>query len=623
MMIINRFLQIASRVNGRRIELTEVFSDAGLNEVDAVLEALYVIANRRIDAGDPIQLVEIANAIPELIEDESVLEAAVEISIDGLIATGQRDLARSDDLARQLQHLAGTRLQAQRTIEQKPREISKPSRNAERLPRHFGPADLDGQPRYELRRVLGSGNQGVVYEAVDGVFSDGESPVYVALKIFYDSELGQFSQSEGSIARRVRHRNIACVTDQGVADNGEAFVAFELIQGLPLDVWFKKYGQNLSVEDKCLMAIKICEGVQAAHAAGVVHRDIKPSNILIDQDGEPVITDFGISSTKLQDTATCGSYGTRGSLAFMAPEQYAGETGKAAPLVDIYAIGGVLLWMLTARFPNGDKVVDAIDWLENHDQGGPRRVESLSLNPRLSSVLLRSLRLDPSDRYQSATAFGEDLQRVVSHEPLPWFDTSPWARSLLYLRRNPIFVAVYLAILAVVGSAVGVVMSVNHAHTQQVAEMQHAAQVEGLEHEVEVSSVRAEEYLQRMQIARTMIGSWSRTLDADASEQAVLFNLLFLQSQTQTNALNDDPDFQQELLDRKVEVASSYVDSLDPATTSPILRALWHEMIAGWLTSTEPLEASVHRKMALELVERYAPDDAQWQETLKEAIHGL
>ena len=88
MIIINRFLQIADRFDKGKIKLDQVFGDARADEIDHVLKALYVIADRRMDSGDPVQLEEIAEAIPELIEDEAVLEAAVEISIDGLVATG-------------------------------------------------------------------------------------------------------------------------------------------------------------------------------------------------------------------------------------------------------------------------------------------------------------------------------------------------------------------------------------------------------------------------------------------------------------------------------------------------------------------------------------------------------
>ena len=175
-----------------------------------------------MDMGDPVQLEEIAKSIPELIEDESVLEAAVEISIDGLIATGRESQRRAE-----LRLLARTEImrQGDDSAPQDPGRAQSDLQWGAQLPREFGPKDLDGRPRYELRRVLGAGNQGVMYEAIDRLFSDEFEPVYVAVKIFPEVDEAERFSTEGVAARKVRHPNVAAVVDHGKSESGEVFVA--------------------------------------------------------------------------------------------------------------------------------------------------------------------------------------------------------------------------------------------------------------------------------------------------------------------------------------------------------------------------------------------------------------
>ena len=609
MQIINRFIQKADQMTEPKVDLSKVFFDATEHEIDHVLQALYIIANRRVDAGHPVQLEEIASAIPELMDDDCVLEAAVEISIDGMIATGQKPPRQSEELSTQLRELAEAKLM--QTPRAQPRRTES-GLTGTALPRYFGPLGLDGKPRYELRRVLGSGNQGIVYEAVDHVFTDANEPVFVALKVFYEDASNRMGSSEGKVARKIRHRHIASVTDQGVTDSGESYVAYELVLGLPLDDWMRKNNSGCSLSDRLRIAIKIAQGVQAAHAAGVVHRDLKPSNILIDAEGEPVVTDFGIASTKHSDATMIGRYGTRGSLAFMAPEQYQGKAARAAPLVDVYAIGGILYWMLSSRFPNGDKVADAVDWLEHHDQGGPQRIGDHFEDKKIRTVLMRCLALDPAERYQSAEAIAINLGSILDRIPIVGVDDDAWSRARLFARRNKLLTTMYAVLLLFITGFVALIIHNEYKQRFIVKSMNYAAEIEALNSQVEVEQARLAAYMERMDLARTMLGSWMKTLDAEASETAVLFNLLFLHSQATDNPLVDTQEFRVELMDRRLEVAIAHAESLDPATTSPIERALWFEMIAGWVRPTNPERADSYLQRAHAIVEQFAPDDSLW-----------
>ena len=118
-------------------------------------------------------------------------------------------------------------------------------------------------------------------------------------------------------------------------------------------------------------------------------------------------------------------------------------------------------------------------------------------------------------------------------------------------------------------------------------------------------------------MAREMVGSWVKTLDAEATETAVLFNLLFLHSQSLNGPLVEDPAFLSDLLERRVDVAIEYAEGIDPDQSSPIERALWFEMIAGWLEHTQPERAGLYKQRAAALVERYAPHDEIWLQSLQ------
>ncbi len=616
MIIINRFLQIADRFDTGKIKLDQVFGDARADEIDHVLKALYVIADRRMDSGDPVQLEEIAEAIPELIEDEAVLEAAVEISIDGLVATGHGQQQRIQDLESQLRALARShtdnRNRAPQSVSRHEAEVAAGYRGV--LPRDFGPKDLDDRLRYELRRVLGSGNQGITYEALDRLFSEEFEPVFVAVKVFHETSEHSTPQAEGFFAKKVRHPNVASVIDHGRSEHGDQFVVYELVQGMPLDDWVKRK-PSLPQREMLRIVIKIAEGVQAMHASGVVHRDLKPGNIMITNSGDPVITDFGIAQLHNQFVSESGRYGTRGSLAFMAPEQYKGSA-HTVPLIDLYALGGILYWLIVGRFPNGDRVVDAIDWLEEHETGGPARDDLSVSQHTLRAVIIKSLSLDPESRYQSAAAFSHDLSCILRSVPVDGVRESPARRFRLYVIRNKYLVSAYASLLLLVAVGVANVVRGSAAKEFEKASAAHAIRVQQLNHDIELESLRADQLTQRMVMAREMVSSWVETLNAEEGESAVLFNLLFLHSQSLNGPLASDPKFLSDLLERRVDIAIEYAESLDPKATSPIELAMWYEMIAGWLEEAQPQRSLMYSERAVRLVEEYAPDDMVWRQKL-------
>lgn len=207
------------------------------------------------------------------------------------------------------------------------------------------------------------------------------------------------------------------------------------------------------------MVAKIARGVHAAHMAGLVHCDLKPNNIVLTASEEPKVADFGVAIrangeawTPLRESAPIGN------LAFMSPEQYRMEADALTIPTDIYALGGILYWLLTQQLPNGATPEDI---RRTHDTTSVRA--AITLSPQcpdadrdLESIVRRALAIDPRQRFGSAAEFADSLESWARQEPLPWTAPSPLWRLKLWRRRSPksvVGAAVMLLLLVSAGVA--------------------------------------------------------------------------------------------------------------------------------------------------------------------------
>src|SRR5437868_2172073 len=209
--------------------------------------------------------------------------------------------------------------------------------------------------RYEILGMLGSGGMGTVYRA-----RDRELDEVVALKVL-KAELAATSgmlerfRREVKLARRVTHKNVARTFDIGEHE-GDRFLTMELIEGEMLGAHLARRGR-VSLRDAVRIALDVCAGLSAAHAAGVLHRDLKPENVILAKDGRAVITDFGIARALASAELARTAPGMIGTPAYMAPEQVEGSIdldGRA----DLYALGTMLFELITGKpaWP-GDSVI--------------------------------------------------------------------------------------------------------------------------------------------------------------------------------------------------------------------------------------------------------------------------
>ncbi len=273
--------------------------------------------------------------------------------------------------------------------------------------------------RYVLVRMLGRGGMGTVYQARDTLVGD-----VVALKTL---ELGQDAGPEAlerfrrevRLARRIAHTHVARMHDLGTHE-GKAFLTMEYVEGEDLRALLTRE-RPLPPPRAARIALAVCEGLAAAHAAGVVHRDLKPANVLVEPGGRVVLTDFGIAQAVVAEVAS-RTPSTVGTPLYMAPEQVSGEPVDAR--ADLYAVGLLLYEMLIGRVPfTGDTPWAAA--LARLRQPPPDPRLDTTVPSPLAEVVHRCLSRSPEDRPASALEVASVLREWLSSVGEPTLSPMP------------------------------------------------------------------------------------------------------------------------------------------------------------------------------------------------------
>jgi eukaryotic-like serine/threonine-protein kinase len=268
---------------------------------------------------------------------------------------------------------------------------------------------------YKLLEEIGRGGQGVVYRAHQKSLHRT-----VALKVIglgywaTEAHLKRFRR-EAEAAASLDHPGIVPIHEVGERE-GSCYFSMKFVEGGQLDEIVKR--EPISIRRAVELIAKVARTVHYAHEHGILHRDIKPGNILIDANGEPHLTDFGLARLLDTQSSVTRTIDVLGTPSYMAPEQAAGETAKLGKATDVYGLGAVLYQLLTSHPPfAGGTTYETIRLLRDTEPRQPGL-----LNPKvdrdLSTICLKCLEKDPKRRYASALTLAEDLERWLKHEPI-------------------------------------------------------------------------------------------------------------------------------------------------------------------------------------------------------------
>jgi serine/threonine protein kinase/tetratricopeptide (TPR) repeat protein len=303
---------------------------------------------------------------------------------------------------------------------------------------------------YELLEEIGRGGQGVVYRAHQKSLNRT-----VALKLLglgpwtTETHLKRFRR-EAEAAASLQHPGIVPIYEVGERD-GQCYFSMKFVEGGQLDEVIK--GQPIPIRRGVELIVKLARTVHYAHEHGILHRDIKPGNILLDENGEPHLTDFGLARLVEAESTVTRTLDVLGTPSYMAPEQAAGETTKLCKATDVYGLGAVLYQLLTGQPPfAGGTTYETIRLLRDTEPRQPRL-----LNPKvdrdLSTICLKCLEKDPQRRYPAAAGLAEDLEHWLKHEPIQAKPSGVFTRARKWVRRNPAIAALIAALTALAAAA--------------------------------------------------------------------------------------------------------------------------------------------------------------------------
>jgi hypothetical protein len=279
--------------------------------------------------------------------------------------------------------------------------------------------DSTGFPRtfgdYLLLGEVARGGMGVVYRArhkhLDRI---------VALKMILKGNLAGKDdvlrfRSEAEAAARLEHPGIVPVYEVGECD-GQHYFTMGFIDGDSLAA--RIIDGPIPQHEAATLVEKISTAMAYAHRKNVVHRDLKPANVLVDQNEQPKVTDFGLAKNTDTDSHLTGTGQILGTPSYMPPEQAAGNTKDVGPLADIYSLGAILYCLLTGRPPF--QAASVMDTLMQVMEQEPLRVRQLnpSVSVDLESICSKCLSKNSDRRYASADELATDLRRYLSGEPV-------------------------------------------------------------------------------------------------------------------------------------------------------------------------------------------------------------
>ncbi len=297
---------------------------------------------------------------------------------------------------------------------------------------------------YRVEGVLGRGGMGTVYLAVR---DDHEYERKVAVKVLNvgmdrPENVRRFLQ-ERQILADLEHGHIAKMLEGGHLEDGQPFLVMEYVDGMPLVEYCEQKG--VERRGRVVMLEKVCEAVHYAHRHLIVHRDIKPSNILVNQDGEPKLMDFGIAKVLAEGQEKTQQTEQLLTLEYASPEQVKGEAISTA--TDIYALGVVMYELLSGQKPFGTRDAMALAYAIIYTDPAPM----VDVPRELEAIARKAMAKEPQRRYASAAEMAEDLRRFLDGRPVMARGDSSLYIATKFVRRNRPAVALATLLVGAIG----------------------------------------------------------------------------------------------------------------------------------------------------------------------------
>jgi WD40 repeat protein len=303
---------------------------------------------------------------------------------------------------------------------------------------------------YDLLGEIARGGMGIIYRARQRKLGR-----IVAVKMILAGPLAgkdfvQRFRTESAAAAILQHPNIVAIHDVGVHE-GRHYFSMDYVEGQNLT---QLVGQQPLAPARATRYVQlIAEAIHYAHERGILHRDLKPSNVLIESATDrPRITDFGLARRLDGDSSLTMTGQVLGSPNFMPPEQAGAKRGKVGRPSDVYALGGILYYLLSARAPFQAESLERIISQVLYAEPVPLRLLNPSIPRDLETITLKCLEKEPSRRYQTAQELADELGRFLRGEPIHARPVTPPERLWRWGRRKPVL-ALLIVLLHVVGAA--------------------------------------------------------------------------------------------------------------------------------------------------------------------------